>query len=51
VAGNYLKEDNIAITSTISPEAKGKVLCNTHMLLSIRVEQLAMDAVRISLGT
>jgi hypothetical protein len=41
---NYLKEDSIAITSTASPEAKGKALCNTHMLLSTRAQQLAANA-------
>jgi hypothetical protein len=42
----YLKGDSIAITSTISPEARGKALYNMNMLLSIRAQQLAVNAMR-----
>jgi len=42
----YLKGDSIVITSTISPEARGKALYNMNMLLSIRAQQLAANAMR-----
>lgn len=44
MARNYLKEDSIAITSTVSLEARVKALCNTRTLLSIRAQQLAANA-------
>jgi hypothetical protein len=46
MARNYLKGDSIAITSTISPEARVKALCNTRTLLSIHAQQLAANAMR-----
>ena len=46
MARNYLKGDSIAITSTVSPEARVKVLCNKRTLLSIRAQLLAADAMR-----
>ena len=46
MARNYLKGDSIAITSTVSPEARVKALCNTRTLLSIRAQQLAANAMR-----
>jgi hypothetical protein len=43
MAKNYLKEGNTATTSTTSPEARGRGLCNTRMLLSIHAPQLAAN--------
>ena len=46
MARNYLKGDSIAITSTVSPEARVKAPCNTRTLLSIRAQQLAANVMR-----
>lgn len=43
---NHLKGDSIVIISTTSLEARAKALCNTHMLLSTRAQQLAANIIR-----
>ena len=43
---NYLKVDSIAITLTVSPEARVKALCSKRTLPSIRAQQLAANAMR-----
>ena len=43
---NYLEGDSIAITSTVSPEARVKALYNKRTLLSIRAQRLAANAMR-----
>jgi hypothetical protein len=46
MARNYLRGDSIAITSTVSPEARVKALCSTRTLVSIRAQQLAANTIR-----
>lgn len=43
---NYLKGDSIAITSTVSPEARVKALYNTRTLLSTRAQRLTANVMR-----
>ena len=43
MAKNYLKGGNTATTSTTSPEARGRGLCNTRMVPSIHAPQLAVN--------